>query len=896
MTLVNFNKFNKLLLLSVLLVLSALMTSCFEQKTSSLKKSTGLPNLAQNGSDDSSHGSLNMDDDSVKLKNIKTKVVSIENGDFLQNIYVESFDTKRPVFIFLHGGEWNGGSIEDHAFISTLTDIDYGSMAVVKPSYRSTLPENGSLTGVLPLAFESQESSNKYPMQVQDVDCALRWVAANATEFNFDLDKVYLGGISSGAQLALLIGLTKEDTYKNTKCPFAKTKLPNIKKIVSIAGQTDLKNYEVVNDGIMLDLNSFKEAFVGHEAIAEVASPIKYVTSDNTNAMTKEFLLIYSKADKIVPYTTQFDPFYQKLQDSKFKVATMIFNNADHYFSYPEDIDYSSYILSSMKAFFLNEPIIENVKVTNDNGSISLRISGINFSSTLKAGIRLTLQTEKEATTFSIKYIDQSNVELVIDNNIKTLLASSEKFYLTLTDNKNKDAKESNIKIISTQFLKTSESSEDAEYNITDSELAALAGIDEEQANDSTVNGSLESSTRTKELDRKFVTTNSKVVSVKVYTQDTLINVANKAKTSAGAKSTTCKDWEEIVDGKCQVKCIGPIPENSIKCVVDNAALSNWQYRYGGSRWLIKECPVIKDDAKKAEHACHYACKDGYTPFERKCVAISSFKMNVQVKSHKDCPDNYVYIKPNKDVGTTRPFCVMRYLATKNNNSVSTDLQMPIWRPYAQEKVVFSKCSELGKNYALMSNAEWMTIARDVESVDENWSGGKKGLGQLFSTIKDSWLISYNSKTYIKNLNNPFENIYMSKGAALPMSSASESTGSFKKRVMKLSSGEYLWDLSGVQHVVDWSTTDTILTPPNPAVDCGFSFSEAASFDMKAIPSPAEYASANGYGVKEGAGSLRIGCYKNIKVATRGLSGLFALDMSGYVYLGAAFRCVYRLP
>ena len=43
-----------------------------------------------------------------------------------------------------------------------------------------------------------------------------------------------------------------------------------------------------------------------------------------------------------------------------------------------------------------------------------------------------------------------------------------------------------------------------------------------------------------------------------------------------------------------------------------------------------------------------------------------------------------------------------------------------------------TRCESLGANYHLISNDEWMAIARDIEQQDQNWTGGLVGDGCLF--------------------------------------------------------------------------------------------------------------------------------------------------------------------
>lgn len=127
------------------------------------------------------------------------------------------------------------------------------------------------------------------------------------------------------------------------------------------------------------------------------------------------------------------------------------------------------------------------------------------------------------------------------------------------------------------------------------------------------------------------------------------------------------------------------------------------------------------------------------------------------------CPSGYLPITHNTSVGTTSDFCVMKYeaRALKNDTSVldadgcgeagcstvnwasvyhptinttgfrpvSVETGMP-WRRISQNQAI-TACSNLGSGYSLISNEQWMTIARSVELVPSNWSTGNAGDGVM---------------------------------------------------------------------------------------------------------------------------------------------------------------------
>src|SRR4029079_18146836 len=79
-----------------------------------------------------------------------------------------------PVVIFIHGGGWVQGTKEGSAIRGVLPYIAMG-YSVVNVEYRLA---NVSLA----------------PAAIEDCRCALRWVAAHAKDYNFDVDRIVVSG------------------------------------------------------------------------------------------------------------------------------------------------------------------------------------------------------------------------------------------------------------------------------------------------------------------------------------------------------------------------------------------------------------------------------------------------------------------------------------------------------------------------------------------------------------------------------------------------------------------------------------------------------------------------------------------------------------------------------
>jgi len=183
-------------------------------------------------------------------------------------------DVPAPTFIYYHGGGWVGGSKEANV-LRLIPYLEKG-WAVVNVQYR---------LGNVSLA----------PAAVEDSLCALRWVARNADQYGFDINRLVVSGNSAGGHLALTTGMIPSEAELDRQCIGSKT--PEVAAIVNWYGITD------VND--LLDGENQKSYAVrwlgsqpNRDAIANRISPLNYVRED-----LPPIISIHGDADPIVPYS-----------------------------------------------------------------------------------------------------------------------------------------------------------------------------------------------------------------------------------------------------------------------------------------------------------------------------------------------------------------------------------------------------------------------------------------------------------------------------------------------------------------------------------------------------------------------------------------------------------------
>ena len=119
------------------------------------------------------------------------------------------------------------------------------------------------------------------------------------------------------------------------------------------------------------------------------------------------------------------------------------------------------------------------------------------------------------------------------------------------------------------------------------------------------------------------------------------------------------------------------------------------------------------------------------TNIYEKRVLIDSEYVDISLSSN--CPDGFVEVIGN-GLYSTSNFCVMKYEAKNvSNTAVSVAAGLPYVDMTWQQAQL--SCSNLGSNYHLITENEWLTIARDLENVSSNWNSSIVGDGFFLSSL-----------------------------------------------------------------------------------------------------------------------------------------------------------------
>ena len=181
-----------------------------------------------------------------------------------------------PLVIFTHGGFWVMGSrVSMTAFAYDLAAQGYATASI---------------------DFRLANAETNFPMPVADILTAIRYFRKNAEALRIDPQRIALYGLSSGAHMALLAGMTDDTSVFDPNLPPGES--ADVRAIVNLFGPTDFTADQ--SEVAQWQVN-FVEYFLGESIdltpeLARQASSVTYARPDGPPVLT-----IHGTRDKIVP-------------------------------------------------------------------------------------------------------------------------------------------------------------------------------------------------------------------------------------------------------------------------------------------------------------------------------------------------------------------------------------------------------------------------------------------------------------------------------------------------------------------------------------------------------------------------------------------------------------------
>jgi acetyl esterase/lipase len=195
---------------------------------------------------------------------------------FLDLARPEKASQPAPCVVVIHGGGWRGGNFKQH--VPQILDFAKRGYVSATVQYR-----------LVPKA--------RFPAQIEDVKCAVRYLRANADKYGLDKDRIGAVGFSAGAHLSMLLGvMDKQDGLEGSGGNSEESS--KVQAVVSYFGPTDLSADDIPETVIGL-VNDFVGATKQENpAVRKAASPIIYVDKDDA-----PILMYQGTKDRLVPHT-----------------------------------------------------------------------------------------------------------------------------------------------------------------------------------------------------------------------------------------------------------------------------------------------------------------------------------------------------------------------------------------------------------------------------------------------------------------------------------------------------------------------------------------------------------------------------------------------------------------
>lgn len=196
-----------------------------------------------------------------------------------------------PIVVEVHAGAWESGNRSNSWALAMYPLLNAAGIGMMSIDYRLA-------------------PTYKFPAQIQDVACAVRYLRAHAAEYNINPNEIGIFGESAGAQLALLLGYTSGTPWPSPNQQWAGYS-SSVSAVVDWFGPTDLANRFQFNATVQ---TTIKQTFGPLQRNQEAASPVTYARAsspptlilhgiNDTTVKIVQSRVLYAK---LSPATSQF--------------------------------------------------------------------------------------------------------------------------------------------------------------------------------------------------------------------------------------------------------------------------------------------------------------------------------------------------------------------------------------------------------------------------------------------------------------------------------------------------------------------------------------------------------------------------------------------------------------
>lgn len=158
-------------------------------------------------------------------------------AQLLDAYYPDNDSVDRPLFMFLHGGGFTGGTKTKPEIVEMANYFASRGWVFVSVDYRTT-EELGSIEGMsredvltfykgiapqewIEFALQGAETPKQFQQGIalyaaqRDAKAALRWIMANSNTYSINSDFITVGGASAGAVSAITLGISNLEDFRD---------------------------------------------------------------------------------------------------------------------------------------------------------------------------------------------------------------------------------------------------------------------------------------------------------------------------------------------------------------------------------------------------------------------------------------------------------------------------------------------------------------------------------------------------------------------------------------------------------------------------------------------------------------------------------------------------------
>jgi acetyl esterase/lipase len=207
------------------------------------------------------------------------RFATVAGQDLALDLYMPAAVEDPPLLVWVHGGGWSRGARKP---VQTFAFVEAG-YAMASVDYR--------LSGTAP-----------FPAQIHDLKGAIRFLRAQAGAYGYDASRVGVVGVSAGAHLAALAGVTNDSAEHEGTTGGNLDQSSDVVAVVSYFGASNLTTIldQSTPFGLNIRVPGLEALFGGPPSertdLARLASPVFYV-----DAFDPPLLLLHGDQDPQMP-------------------------------------------------------------------------------------------------------------------------------------------------------------------------------------------------------------------------------------------------------------------------------------------------------------------------------------------------------------------------------------------------------------------------------------------------------------------------------------------------------------------------------------------------------------------------------------------------------------------